>query len=501
MSFRPLASSRAFLKEKLRRYRFEIRHVAVLFVVLLIFQILVSLVHKISLQDFLVKTQAWYQQDSAERLANLTTTSLELLLETSTPKQALSGYERRNVVQALNVVIGQQLLYQNVQELCLFVPCDTAIAAIDEGEILYAYFFENLRQLPVPQVTHLPALRMYEKLATEIRRNEQVHTVLEGKQIFHVFVPFIPRGEYSGVVYMKISPDFSPITTEVIANYDKVAIIFTGLIMLGLLAMYFLYSNTLRERDEAQARLFEAQKLRLAEQIDHQKELLFTKRIYHTHHKAEKVMGFIKEDLHALTENSVAAVKSRATRYANFIARVIYDMKWYDPPLHTIRNALFKTNVNEVLRFLVTNVFQRLSRHEETFAFKLDLDERMPEVAINEYVVWEVFEPIMQNSLDHAGVEMVEIAIRTAYDHEARRSRVMMADNGKGIPAALLQENENGIKRIFEEHVTTENENERHAGYGCYLAYEIATQRCGWKLDAQNLPGGGAQFTFIIPHD
>lgn len=501
MLFRLLAKSRVFFKEKLRRYRFEIRHVAVLFMVLLIFQILVSLVHKISLQDFLVKTQAWYQQDSAERLANLTTTSLELLLETSTPKQALSGYERRNVVQALNIVIGQQLLYQNVQELCLFVPSDSTIAAIDEGEVLYAYFFENLRRLPSPPVSHLPALHMYEKLAAEIRRNEQVHTVLEGKQIFHVFVPFIPRGEYSGVVYMKISPDFSSITTEVIANYDKVAIIFTGLIILGLLAMYFLYSNTLRERDEAQARLFEAQKMRLTEQIDHQKELLFTRRIYHTHHKAEKVMGFIKEDLHTLTENTVAAVKDRATRYASFIARVIYDMKWYDPPLHTIRNVFFKTSVNEVLRFLVANVFQRLSRPVETFAFKLDLDESMPEVAINEYVVWEVLEPIIQNSLDHAGCEMVEITIRTSAEHEARQSRVVIADNGKGIAPELLLENEAGLKRIFEEQVTTENENGRHAGYGCYLAYEIATQRCGWKLDAQNLPDGGAQFTFIIPHN
>ena len=38
-------------------------------------------------------------------------------------------------------------------------------------------------------------------------------------------------------------------------------------------------------------------------QINYEKELLFTKRIYHTHHKAEKVMGFIKEDLRILSPN------------------------------------------------------------------------------------------------------------------------------------------------------------------------------------------------------
>ena len=35
----------------------------------------------------------------------------------------------------------------------------------------------------------------------------------------------------------------------------------------------------------------------LTKQITYEKELIFTKRIYHTHHKAEKIMGFIKEDL------------------------------------------------------------------------------------------------------------------------------------------------------------------------------------------------------------
>jgi hypothetical protein len=71
-------------KEHFKKYRIEIRHVTILFVVLLIFQIFVSLVYKFSLQGFLVKTQDWYRQDSAERLANLTTTSLELLFEART---------------------------------------------------------------------------------------------------------------------------------------------------------------------------------------------------------------------------------------------------------------------------------------------------------------------------------------------------------------------------------------------------------------------------------
>jgi hypothetical protein len=59
--------------------------------------------------------------------------------------------------------------------------------------------------------------------------------------------------------------------------------------------------------------------------------------------------------------------------------------------------------------------------------------------------------------------------------------------------------NEDGLKRIFLEHVsekvTPDNE---QSGYGCYIAYEIATERLGWLLDVENRPEGGCQFTITI---
>jgi signal transduction histidine kinase len=77
----------------------------------------------------------------------------------------------------------------------------------------------------------------------------------------------------------------------------------------------------------------------------------------------------------------------------------------------------------------------------------------------------------------------------------------MIADNGKGIDPRLLETDERGIKKIFQEQVTYGDASAKeHSGYGCYIAYEIATQRFGWKLDAENLPGGGCKFTFTVPH-
>ena len=37
-------------------------------------------------------------------------------------------------------------------------------------------------------------------------------------------------------------------------------------------------------------------------------------------------------------------------------------MKWYDPPVQTIRNAAFRTDLNEVIRFIVENIFNRTAR-------------------------------------------------------------------------------------------------------------------------------------------
>jgi len=485
------------LFEQIRNYQFDLKHVTVLFVILLVFQLVVSILHKASVEKFLTRTQDWYQQDSAERLANLTTTSLELLLETSRENADISSQNARTVVQGLNIILSQQLLAQNVKEICIIVPSEHGLGAIDDGEALYEYMVLGRRTLPAPAIDHDAAIALYRQHETAIQSHEQIHTVVEGRQTFHVMVPFVPRGEFAGIVYMRNTPDFGFLSRELITNYDDIALTFSALILFGLLAMFYISSYTLKQRNDAQARLFASEKVHLAEQIHHEKELLFTKRIYHTHHKAEKIMGFIKEDLRNLTAGTMETVKLRVTRYSNFIARVIYDMKWYEPPLQTVRNQMFQTDVNEVIRFLVDKVFLRVAQNKGRVRFELELDPALPPVHINEYVVWEVVEPIIQNALEHAGGESVTVTIATQYDASAGSGTLRIADNGRGIAPWLLEPDERGVLKIFREESSTKPAGAReHAGYGCYLAYEIADQRCGWRLDAENLPAGGCAFIF-----
>ena len=53
--------------------------------------------------------------------------------------------------------------------------------------------------------------------------------------------------------------------------------------------------------------------------------------------------------------------------------------------------------------------------------------------------------------------------------------------------------------KIFLENLSTKPQS-RKAGYGCYIAHEIATERCGWTIDAENLLDKGCQFILTIPH-
>lgn len=484
------------LTDQLKRYHFEWKHLLVLFIVLIFFQFIVSYIHKISLQDLLSRTQDWYKKDSAEKLANLTATSLELLLETSNMQDMNNAETEKKMVQAFNIILNQQLLQQNIEEICILIMSGDTAQAIDNGQALFDYLYKGSSRLDHSDVPHQQAEMLYADIQAEMKTKEQIISFPLEERGFQVFVPLVPYGEYAGAVFMKITPNLAFISRQITSSYDETALIFSALILFGLLAMFYISSYTVKERDEAQQELFQTREQHLREHITHQKEALFTKRIYHTHHKAEKVMGFIKEDLRQIDADTLETIKYRINKYANFISRVIYDMKWYDPPLQTIRNPLFKTNLNEVLQFIIDAIFLRTSNDVRRVKFELSKDETMPVVPINEFVVWEIVEPLIQNSLDHSQGQEITVQIGTRYDAQAKKGVVFIRDNGRGITPNLLEANEEGVKRLFLENMSTKPDG-KNSGYGCYLSYEIA-KRCGWKLDAENLQEGGCQFSLSI---
>jgi len=483
--------------EKFREYHFEFKHLTVLFIILFSFQLFLSFINKSSIAGFLHNTQEWYQKDSAEKLANLTTTSIELLLEAINPKEKPDDEAVNRVIQSFDIIFSQQVLEHNIQEICIIVEKNGEIFTIDDGKVFFSYLLEGHINSESNRTNHLNARKLYRTIKDEVIKTEQIKSILSDKQTFNTFVPLVLRGEFIGVLYLRNTPNFSFITDQIISSYDETSVIYLSLILFGLLAMYFISSYTVKERDEAQKLLFVEHEENLKKQINYQKELLFTKRIYHTHHKAEKIMGFIKEDLRALKNENTQEIKERVTKYSNFISRVIYDMKWYDPPIQTIRNQIFRTNLNEVIQFLLNHIFLRISASTKAFEFKLDLDETLPPVPINEFVIWEILEPIIQNSIEHGGEAYLNIYIITRYNIENKISTITIADNGIGILPELLEVNKEGIQKLFQENVSSKKSEMQNVGYGCYIAYEMS-KRCGWEIKAENIPDGGCRFIISI---
>jgi len=195
------------LYNELKGYHFEWKHLLVLFIILIFFQIIISFIHKISLDELQTETQDWYKRDSAEKLAGLTATSLELLLETSKRSALKSSSSKKEMIQAFNIIFSQQFLQENIEEIFILVSHDDDIYSMSEGKELYDYFFnERIDSLGKSELPN-KAISIYRPLKEKIKETEQIYTVEEGSNKFHVFVPLVPSGEYAGAVYLKIALD------------------------------------------------------------------------------------------------------------------------------------------------------------------------------------------------------------------------------------------------------------------------------------------------------
>jgi len=487
------------LRTKLSRYRFEIRHIIALFTLLISFQIILALFQKSLLGDFLKETQSWFQKYYAERLAIVTATNIELLFENQQRLETREENADQSIIYSLNVIYKQQLIQRSVEDICLILVKNHQLYVIDNGQKLFDYFRDRVPAYHIGTETkHKAGLTYFLEQKEYFKENEKILSFLTNEKTFDVLVPFVPDGEYIGALYMRITPEFEFLTDEVQANFDKASIIFSALIFLGLIIIFVVSSRAVNERNEAQEKLFVEHEQNLEKQIQLEKESLFTKRIYHTHHKAEKIMGFIKNDVRTMKAENLDELKRRVIAYSNFISRIIYDMKWYDQDINTIINPLFRTDINSVIQFIIKNVFLRISSANEMFKFELSLDSSLPFVHVNEFIIWEIFEPLIQNAIDHGGKDKLTIQLKTEYDDQTNTSFVFIQDDGQGITKELLELDSKGVKKIFHEKESTHRHNGSHSGYGCYIAYQMAVGKCGWNIDAQNLEPAGSCFTITI---
>ena len=132
------------------------------------------------------------------------------------------------------------------------------------------------------------------------------------------------------------------------------------------------------------------------------------------------------------------------------------------------------------------------------YNISLRLQEGIPPIPVNEFVIWEILEPLLQNSIAHNFDREINIVIATEFCSETRLTKILIADDGSGIREEMLQEDKNGVKKIFQENVSSSSSEGQHFGYGCFIAHNMATRLCGWKIDVKNRPEGGCVFTLEI---
>jgi len=480
---------------RLRDYHFEIYHFIILTIIIILSQVLLSYLNMSSTENLLNKTMKNYKLETAERQSDFITSSIELFLQ----RFADYPYSQNDIkqsIESIDYLIYQQLLQKNVEDFCLVFYSNRKIHILDSGKDILNYVVKG--KLPKREaLKKRTKVRKYFAIAAkDIFINEEIKSFVENGKTFHVFVPFSIKGEVIGAVYQRITPDVEKMKSIISSSFSYTGAWISAIILFSLLLVFILTNYVINERDIAKSQLFEQKEKQLTQLIETRKEASFARRIYHAQHKVAKIIGFAKEDLQKCPNKDDPEISIRLNKYMNFIGRAIYEMKTINPPIHVIRNISFNTDINGLLEFIVNNIFRRVFKEGDQYKFDLQLDKDCPKIHVNEYVAWEIFEPIINNAIDHNKTQKINITIKSKFESSQNQIVIKIIDNGIGIKPDFLEVGKSGIQKIFKEHISTKNSSE-NAGYGCYIANENC-RHCGWSISAKNTEEG-TTFSIHIP--
>jgi two-component system NtrC family sensor kinase len=114
--------------------------------------------------------------------------------------------------------------------------------------------------------------------------------------------------------------------------------------------------------------------------------------------------------------------------------------------------------------------------------------EGLPLIMASQDQLQGVWINLLSNALD--ALENGHNELRISTRQQGKEVRVVVADNGKGIPPDKL-------KRIFEPFYTTKAPG-RGTGLGLSVSYRVIKQH-GGNIQVESKPGGGTQFSVLLP--
>lgn len=133
--------------------------------------------------------------------------------------------------------------------------------------------------------------------------------------------------------------------------------------------------------------------------------------------------------------------------------------------------------------------FVRPLQKSKSINLVLDIDPDIPPVMIDVGQIHQVLLNLLLNAGDaiaDGGIVDGRIGISAGYQDDF--VRIVISDNGPGIPAEILP-------RLFEPHISAKS-----SGHGLGLSTSLRIARDhGGRLTAVNNPDGGATFTLLLP--
>jgi two-component system, NtrC family, sensor kinase len=136
----------------------------------------------------------------------------------------------------------------------------------------------------------------------------------------------------------------------------------------------------------------------------------------------------------------------------------------------------------------------RLVQHQLDLAgiqVQPQLDPDLPPVLCDAAQIEQVLLALVMNALD-AMPQGGNLWIVTSFNHEPNHVRIVVRDDGSGIPAEILP-------RIFEPFLTTK-ETGRGVGLGLAISHSILERHNG-NIEVQSEAGRGTTFTVTLPWD
>ncbi len=151
--------------------------------------------------------------------------------------------------------------------------------------------------------------------------------------------------------------------------------------------------------------------------------------------------------------------------------------------------ALQPGDLNET----VGDVVELMERRAEEMGVKLlwRPAERMPTLTFDPEGIHRAVLNVVTNAIEACeGAEKSRVAVSTAYDPADRIAKIVIEDNGVGIPPSDLE-------RIFQLFASTKK-GSKGTGIGLAVSNKIMREH-GGKITVRSQLGKGSQFTFTLP--